>query len=115
MAGDQHSTYRIDLADERLWSGDQSIAIGNKAFRILRLFVENPNRLLTKDEILDAVWGDVYVSEGLVKEYVHDLRTALGDDPRSPVFIETVRGHGYRFLGGIQVAEQTTSLDPEPL
>ena len=103
MDEDRKPEYCIDLADERLWSGDRSVAVGNKAFRLLRLFVENPDRLLTKDEILDAVWGKVCVSEGLVKEYVHDLRAALGDDPRCPVFIETIRGRGYRFLGGIRV------------
>ncbi len=94
--------YRLDLGDERLWYGDQRVQISNKAFQLLRLLVSNPNRLLTKDRILDAVWGDVSVSEGLIKEYVHDLRLALGDDPKQPQFIETVHGRGYRFLGGIQ-------------
>ncbi len=106
MTGDPKPEYRLDLADERLWLGDQPVTIGNKAFLILHLFVTNPNRLLTKNEILDAVWGDLCVSEGLVKEYVHDLRVALGDDPASPTFIETIRGRGYRFLGGIRVVEQ---------
>nr|NIS39429.1 winged helix-turn-helix transcriptional regulator [Desulfuromonadales bacterium] len=67
------ATYRLDLGDERLWNGDQPVPISNKAFQLLRLFVDNPNRLLTKDEILDGVWDDICVSEGLVKEYVHDL------------------------------------------
>jgi TolB-like protein len=117
VAVEQKFEYRIDLADERLWSGNQAISVGNKAFRILRFFVNNPNRLLTKNDILDAVWGDLCVSEGLVKEYVHDLRVALGDDASSPRFIETIRGRGYRFLGGIQIAESSarpaleTSLD----
>jgi TolB-like protein/class 3 adenylate cyclase len=93
--------YKLDLRDERLWHGDQLVEISNKAFELLRILVSNPNRLLTKDEILDAVWGDVCVSEGLIKEYVHDLRVALGDDPKQPRFIETVHGRGYRFLGGI--------------
>jgi len=106
VTGDPKPEYRLDLADERLWLGDQPATIGNKAFLILHLFVTNPNRLLTKNEILDAVWGDLCVSEGLVKEYVHDLRVALGDDPASPTFIETIRGRGYRFLGGIRVVEQ---------
>ncbi len=95
-------TYRLDLGDERLWHGDQPVQISNKAFQLLRLFVSNRNRLLTKDDILEGVWGDVYVSEGLIKEYVHDLRLALGDDPKHPEFIETVRGRGYRFLGGVE-------------
>jgi TolB-like protein len=116
VAVDQKLEYTIDLTDERLWLGNQSISIGNKAFRILRLFVSNPNRLLTRNDILDAVWGDICVSEGLVKEYVHDLRMALGDDPKSPAFIETIRGRGYRFLGGIQIVEQPAdpSLEPSP-
>jgi adenylate cyclase len=116
VAVDQNSGYRIDLVDERLWAGDQPIAIGNKAFLLLRFFVNNPNRLLTKNDILDAVWGDLCVSEGLVKEYVHDLRAALGDDPGSPAYIETIRGRGYRFLGGIQIAERGAgpALEPPP-
>ena len=116
VAVDQKFEYKIDLADERLWRGSRPVPIGNKAFQILRLLVNNPNRLLTKNDILDAVWGDLCVSEGLVKEYVHDLRVALGDDPSCPVFIETIRGRGYRFLGGIQVVEQTVkpSFEPSP-
>ncbi len=114
MAVDQIFEYKIDLADERLWLGSRPVPIGNKAFQILRLFVNNPNRLLTKNDILDAVWGDLCVSEGLVKEYVHDLRVALGDNPSCPAFIETIRGRGYRFLGGIQVVEQTVRSSLEP-
>jgi len=97
----EESKFKLDLGDERLWLGDQPVEISHKAFQLLRLLVGHPNRLLTKDHILDAVWGDVCVSEGLIKEYIHDLRLALGDDPKQPRFIETVHGRGYRFLGGI--------------
>jgi TolB-like protein len=97
----QSSVFKLDIEDERLWRGDQPVQLSNKAFQLLRLFVDNADRLLTKDQILQGVWRDVWVSEGLVKEYVHDLRLALGDDPKQPKFIETVRGRGYRFLGGI--------------
>ena len=58
------SGFRIDRADQRLWHGDQSVTLTGKAFALLCLFVENENRLLTKDQILDAVWGEVNVSEG---------------------------------------------------
>jgi len=102
--------YRLDLGDERLWNGDQPVRVSNKAFQLLRLFVDNPNRLLTKDDILDGVWRDVCVSEGLVKDYVHDLRLALGDDPKRPAFIETVHGRGYRFLGGIEEVNGPSGL-----
>jgi TolB-like protein len=104
----EKAKYKLDLSDERLWRGDQPIPLGNKAFKLLRLFVTNPKRLLTKGEILDSVWGEISVSEGLIKEYVHDLRFALGDDPQRPQFIETVRGRGYRFLGGIEAIDRTS-------
>jgi len=113
--------FRLDCSDERLWRGSTPVHISQKAFKILRLFVANPNRLLTKDLILEAVWGDVLVSEGLIKEYVHDLRRVLGDDARHPRFIETVHGRGYRFLGGIasdtgnQMSEQAVGSAAHPL
>ncbi len=103
--------YRLDLGDERLWNGNRPVQITNKAFQLLRLFVDNPNRLLTKGDILDGIWRDVCVSEGLVKEYVHDLRQALGDDPRRPEYIETVHGRGYRFLGGVEAVDRPSGVD----
>jgi adenylate cyclase len=107
----QKEPYRLDIGDERLWKGNQLIQISNKAFQLLRLFVSNPNHLLTKDDIFEAVWGDVCVSEGLIKEYVHDLRLALGDDPKQPRYIETVHGRGYRFLGGIDKGNDPADAD----
>lgn len=103
------ANYRFDAKDERLWNGNQPVQITNKACQLLRLFVSNENRLLTKDDILKGVWHDVWVSESLVKEYVHDLRQALGDDPKNPRFIETVHGRGYRFLGGIEATVETAA------
>ena len=72
----------------------------------MRYFAQNPGRLISKDEILENLWPGVYVSEGVIKEYVHDLRAALGDSPKRPEFIETVRGRGYRFLGGVEVINE---------
>jgi len=96
--------FTLDLREERLLNGDQPVRLTNKAFRLLQYFVQNPNRLLTKDAILDDLWPGVHVSEALIKEYVHDLRAALGDDSKRPEFIETVHGRGYRFHGGIELA-----------
>ncbi len=113
MVDVQEPEYRLDTVDERLWLDKSPVPISNKAFQLLKLFVNNPNRLLTKNEILDAVWSDLCVSEGLIKGYVHDLRMALGDDPRHPEYIETVHGRGYRFLGGVQKVDRTTISAPE--
>ncbi len=115
MTDTQNVKFRLDSADERLWMDDQPVQISNKAFQLLHLFVKNPRRLLTKNQILEAIWPDLCVSEGLVKEYVHDLRSALGDDPKNPRFIETVHGRGYRFLEGIAEFKQSAdSVAPKP-
>ena len=111
MTAGQKSGYRLDRQDERLWKEGEPVAIGNKAFQLLCFLMDNPERLLTKDEILEAIWGDICVSEGLVKEYIHDLRQALGDNPQHPQFIETVRGRGYRFLGGIEAIGRSVDAD----
>jgi len=104
------ASYKLNLVDERLWQGTEPVKIGATAYRLLKLLVSNPGQLLTKEDILNSVWDDVIVSEGLVKEYVHDLRVTLGDNPKNPKFIETVRGRGYRFLVGIELVD----LEPQP-
>lgn len=96
-------TFRFDLSDGRLWKGERPIQLGSKAIQLLNLLVKNPNRVMTKEVILDKIWADLSVTEGLVKEYIHDLRSVLGDDPKEPAFIETVHGQGYRYLGGIEL------------
>lgn len=100
--------FTLDVADERLWKDGRPVSITNKAFQMLKHFAENPRMLVSKEEILEAIWGDVYVTEGLVRDYVHDLRLALDDNPKTPRFIETVPRRGYRFLGGIAVKKGTT-------
>lgn len=115
MAEGHTPRFQLDLTDERLWKGDAPVQIANKPFQLLRFFVLNPNRLVTKDEILNQIWPDIYVTEGLVKEYVHDLRVALGDNPKKPKFIETVRGRGYRYLGGIKAINAAAGAGEGPV
>ena len=105
----QKETYSLDLTDERLWRGNEPVQVGSMAFQLLALLVARPDQLITKEEILNQVWGDVCVTEGLVKEYVHDLRRSLNDNPRRPKYIETVHGRGYRFLGGIEAIDRSVA------
>ncbi|HXG22771.1 MAG TPA: winged helix-turn-helix domain-containing protein [Methylomirabilota bacterium] len=116
--------YRLDIANEQLWREEQLIALRPKTFAILRYLVAHPNRLVTKEELLHAVWGDTLVSEEGLRDYLREIRHALGDDAEAPQFIETVRGRGYRFLPTIttqpvsssrfQVPSFTSSLVPSP-
>ncbi len=70
---------------------------------MLKYFVQHPNRLISKQELLDQIWADVIVEEGAIKGYVRKLRQLLHDNPKKPRFIETARGLGYRYIGDIEV------------
>ena len=70
----------------------------DKSFAVLRHLVEHPARLVSKDELLNAVWPGVHVSEQVLKVQVAEIRKALGDMHREPQFIETAHRRGYRFI-----------------
>lgn len=68
---------------------------------MLDYIVERPGQLITKEELLNAVWPDTFVSDAVLKVTIRQLREAMGDDPKSPRFIETAHRRGYRFIGQI--------------
>lgn len=69
-----------------------------RCFDLLVLLIERRDEAISRNDILDAVWSDVVVSDGALSQAVRTLRRALGDDPRDPTFIRTVSRHGYRFV-----------------
>ena len=79
-----------------------------KAFRVLLHLLRNPGRLVPKDELLDAGWGDIAVTENSLARNIALLRRLLGDDPRNPRYIETVSTVGYRFVSPVEVKEGAT-------
>ncbi len=101
------SEFKLDVANEKLWRGGQAITLRPKAFAVLKYLLERPGRLVSKDELLESVWPGVYVGDAVLKVCVGQLREALGDDPKSPRFIETSHRRGYRFVG-----EVTSSVRP---
>src|SRR6202022_4338315 len=96
--------FQLDLGDERLWRDGKELRLRRKPFAILRHLVLHPHRLVTHDEVVEAVWGRVAMSESLLRTHVHDLRQVLGEG-----IIETVVGRGYRF-----VAELASDDAPHP-
>jgi DNA-binding winged helix-turn-helix (wHTH) protein len=77
-----------------------------KAFRVLLFLLRNPQKLITKEELLDAVWGDTAVSENSLTRSIALLRRLLADDTHEPRYIATVPTVGYRFLCNVRVAEE---------
>jgi DNA-binding response OmpR family regulator len=89
---------RLDRAARRLTRAGEEIELSPKEFSLLLYFVEKPGRALTRDEILNAVWGyDCIVTSRSVDRFVTTLRNKIEPDPATPVFIHTVRQVGYRF------------------
>ena len=94
--------FRLDTTNQCLWrrrdSGDdERILLRPKSYAVLRYLVERAGRLVTEDELLDAVWPEVCVEPQAVKSSVFDVRRALGDSPKKPVFIETLPKRGLPF------------------
>ena len=99
-------------ANEREFSlvkGSEAIAVEPKAFRVLLVLLRNPGKLVTKDELLDGVWGDTAVTENSLTRAIALLRRLLADDAREPRFIETVTGVGYRFVCPVQIISDELS------
>jgi predicted ATPase/DNA-binding winged helix-turn-helix (wHTH) protein len=98
------SAIRIEAENEWAWCGEQRLELPPRTFALLRHLVEHPNRLITKDQLLAAVWGDLVVSESALTSCIRDLRKALGDSSQAPRYIETVHRRGFRFIGPVASA-----------
>src|SRR5262249_2282070 len=82
--------FRLDLAQHQLWRGTERVPLRPKAFAVLHYLVTHALRLVTPAELLQAVWADAYVSEGLLRSYMRELRVVLGDEAKAPQFIPTL-------------------------
>lgn len=112
MTSDRHYVFppfRLDPTNACLWRDNIRIALRPTPFAILQYFIEHPGQLVTKEELLRAVWADTQVSAAVLKGYIQQIRKALGDDARAPRFIETVQRRGYRFIATLTTAQLPTS------
>ena len=72
--------FRLDIANEGLWRGTQQVSLRRKTFAVLQYLAEHANRVITKEELLAAIWPGIYVSEKGPRVCIHEIRAALGDD-----------------------------------
>jgi len=90
--------YELDLPARKLTRDGQELKLSPKEFRLLTLFVTHPGRALSRDEILNLVWGyDSYVGPRTIDRFVTTLRNKVEPDPHNPIFIHTIRELGYKF------------------
>src|SRR6266545_1418344 len=97
--------FRLDTVNQCLWRGDglaeERILLAPKKFAVLRYLVEHPGRLVTQDELFEALWPKTYVQPEVLKSHIAAIRAVLGDDARKPLFIETQSRRGYRFIAPV--------------
>jgi len=93
--------FALDPVNECLWKGLQPIKLRPKAFAVLEHLLSCPGELVTKENLIGAVWRDTFVGDAVLKVAIRQIREALSDDPKSPRFIETAHRRGYRFIGQI--------------
>ncbi len=105
--------FRLDARNEQLWRKHEVLHLTGKALAVLRYLVEHQGQLVTKDDLFAAVWPEVIVSDAALVVCIRELRQALGDERRTPQFIETVHGRGYRFIGKVVSSQETVASREE--
>ncbi len=110
----QFGCFQLDIRNECLWQNGTRIDLTPKPFAVLRYLVENPQRLVTYDELLEKLWPETYVQPQVLRTYVLELRKLLGDSVESPQFIRTVPGRGYWFLAQVEDDGGWASDSPRP-
>jgi len=98
----QFESFGLDTSNQCLWHKGRQVALPPKPFAVLRYLVENPGRLITHDELLDALWPETYVQPQVLRTYMLDLRKILKDDAGKPRFIQTLPKRGYCFVAPVK-------------
>ncbi len=103
--------FRLDSENQCLWRDAERIALTPKAFTMLEYLVGRAGRLVTHEELLNALWPDSFVQPDVLKSHILDIRHVLGDDAKAPKFIETQPRRGYRFIASVQNGD---GREPQP-
>lgn len=82
----------------RLMKDENEIILTGKENAMMKLFIDNPGRVFSKDILYDMVWGNAIVDDNAIMVYINRLRQKIEDEPDNPRYIQTVRGIGYRFI-----------------
>ena len=111
----QSPPFRLDVVNQSLYRGEVRIPLMPKPFAVLQYLVENAGRLVSQNELMEAVWPETHVQPEVLRRSILEIRRALGDQPETPRFIETVTKRGYRFIAEVSTNElEPVALEPPP-
>ena len=90
--------FRFDTSTLRFYKNGTEIILSSRDNAIMKLFLDNVNRIFPKDMLYELIWGETIVDENAIMVYINRLRQKIEEDPAHPNYIQTVRGLGYRFV-----------------
>src|SRR5829696_3569256 len=93
--------FAFDRQSRLLWRDGAEIALPPRVLGVLEVLIDRPGQVVARQDLLDGVWKDAFVTDTSLAEAVSFLRQALGDDPQAPRYIQTVHRRGYRFLAPV--------------
>jgi len=93
----EFGAFRLDVAERVLWRGEELLVLPPKVFDTLRMLIEKEGRVVSKSELMEAIWADAFVEESNLSQNIYMLRRTLGVNEQGRQFIETVPRRGYRF------------------
>ncbi len=104
----------LDLNSYELRRNGRTTPIRKTSFNVLCYLIKHRDRVVTKEELLEALWGDVHVNESAIAWYINDLRKAVGQKRSSRRPVETVHGRGYQFRSKVQIVETVSPVTAPP-
>ena len=104
----------LDRAGARLRRDGQVVSLTPRAYDVLKYLVEHAGRLVTKQELFDAIWTDVFVGDAALKVCIREIRRALDDDAQQPRYIETAHRRGYRFIAPVTRVRAEPTIPRRP-
>ena len=90
--------FRFDTSTLRFYKNGTEIILSSRENAIMKLFLDNVNRIFPKDMLYELIWGQTIIDENAIMVYINRLRQKIEEDPARPKYIQTVRGLGYRFV-----------------
>src|SRR5271169_2021939 len=106
--------FQVDALARTLRREEEIVTLNRRAFDVLLYLVQNPGKVLTRDELLKNVWSDTYVDENSLAQSISALRRALEEKPGDNSYIVTLPGRGYHFISQVQwVAPESHAVVPE--
>src|ERR1700690_1152003 len=110
----QFGEFQIDARAHTLRREEEIVTLNYRAFDVLLYFVQNPGRVLTRDELLKNVWADAYVDENNLAQSISALRRALEEKPGNNSYIVTLPGKGYQFVAPVRaVSQESPAVVPD--